>query len=310
MEPLCPPVLLLIFNRPDHTAQVMEQIRDAEPPKLFVGADGPRANHPDDAERCEQARDLATQVDWDCEVHTLFRDENLGCKEAVSSAITWFFEHVDEGILLEDDCIPSQSFFPFCEYILDEYRNDTRVSMVSGQNPLGTWNVDKSSYHFSSFGGIWGWATWSSMWQMYEIEEEAKAPWFVREVLKGALREEIQVTIRNRGVQRALTGELDSWAYQWFYARLLNHTVSAVPSRNLVSNIGFGEQATHTTNAEDQRGQRKLRELEFPLESPMGVFPDRKYDQKWFEEVRGISSNLLNRTLQKLKIKVRRYINK
>lgn len=151
-----PPVLLLIFNRPNLTAQVMDQIRQAEPPRLFVGADGPRAGHPEDAERCEEAREVATRVDWDCEVHTLFRDENLGTKEAISSAITWFFAHVEAGIILEDDCVPANSFFQFSGSLLETYRHDDRIVMISGNNPLTPWRNKEQSYHFSNYGGIWG----------------------------------------------------------------------------------------------------------------------------------------------------------
>jgi hypothetical protein len=271
----------------------MEQIRQAEPTELYIGADGPHADHPDDARRCERAREVATRVEWDCEVRTLFRNKNLGCKEAVSSAITWFFEHVDEGIILEDDCVPDPSFFPYCEYLLEKYRGDTRVSMVSGQNPLGTWKEDECSYHFSNFGGIWGWGTWSSMWQMYEVEEEATSPSHVRKVLETSLGERLQVAVRSQGVQRALTGDLDSWGYQWFYARILNHTLAAVPARNLVTNVGFGKEATHTTNGE--RELQEARSLDFPLTPPVGVFPDREYDRKWFNKTwSSDSGKLLN----------------
>ncbi|MCS3697418.1 glycosyltransferase family 2 protein [Salinibacter ruber] len=296
------PILLLIFNRPDHTAQVLEQIREVKPPLLFVGADGPRPDNPDDAEQCEQAREVATRVDWDCEVHTLFRDENLGCKKAVSSAITWFFDHIEEGIILEDDCVPDPSFFPYCECLLQEYRGDARVSMVSGQNPLGTWGENESSYHFSNFGGIWGWATWSDMWQMYEIDDEAKGPQFVRKVLGGALGDKVQSIVRSRGVERVLSKNLDSWDYKWFYARLLNHTVSAVPSCNLVSNIGFGKEATHTTQANGRGSRQDLGSLEFPLTHPIGVFPDQEYDREWFERTSGYESGSLVGTLRRKKI--------
>jgi len=296
------PVLLLVFNRPDHTAQVMEQIRQAEPPQLFVGADGPRADHPDDARRCKRAREVATRVEWDCEVRTLFRNENLGCKEAVSSAITWFFEHVDEGIILEDDCVPDPSFFPYCEYLLEKYRGDTRVSMVSGQNLLGTWKEDESSYHFSNFGGIWGWATWSGMWDMYEIDEELKKPEHVRRVLEGALREKLQVVLRSHGVNRALSGELESWDYQWFYARILNRTLAIAPSRNLVSNIGFGTDATHTKQPERKR--QKAQSLSPPFIAPKSVLPDHKYDRKFFEASRGLGKNSILNSLRKRRIEL------
>jgi hypothetical protein len=286
----------------------MERIRQAEPPKLFVGADGPRPDHPDDTKNCEEAREVATRVDWDCEVHTLFRDENLGLKEAVSSAITWFFEHVEKGIILEDDCVPHPTFFPYCENLLERYRGDTRVSMISGQNPLGTWKENEGSYHFSHFGGVWGWATWREMWSMYDIDEDTAGPDYVWKILEGALGDKHQVVLRSRGVNRALSGDLESWAYQWFYARLLNHTLTVAPSRNLITNIGFGETATHTTKANNRR--QESGNIEFPLTPPKVVFPDQKYDREWFRRVRNLNGYSLKRVIKRLKIDTKYYISK
>ena len=128
------PVLFLIFNRPDTTQQVFDEIRKARPEQLYVAADGPRKDQSADYELCKKTRDIIQQVDWDCKVFTCFRDENLGCKRSVSSAIDWFFSHVEEGIILEDDCVPDQSFFPFCQELLEKYRDDTRIMMISGNN--------------------------------------------------------------------------------------------------------------------------------------------------------------------------------
>jgi hypothetical protein len=303
-----PPVLLLIFNRPDLTEQVIDRIRQVEPSELFIAADGPRERFPEDDELCEEAREVATQIDWDCEMHTLFRSANLGLKEAVSSAITWFFEHVEAGIILEDDCVPHHSFFPYCARLLERYQRDTRVSMISGQNPLGTWKENESSYHFSNFGGIWGWATWKDMWNMYEIDEEFRQLDCIWQVLESALGNNIQVVLRSRGVKRALSGELESWDYQWFYARLLNHTLAVAPSRNLVTNIGFGESATHTTQANDRR--QKSSSINFPLISPKVVFPDKVYDREWFLRVRNLHSRSIKNAIKRKKIEAEYYLHK
>jgi hypothetical protein len=142
--PLTAPVLLLIFRRPDTTARVFEAIRAAKPTRLFVSADGPRGGRPEETERCRMARDLATAVDWDCELRTNFRADNAGCKLAVSGGIRWFFDHVDEGIILEDDCLPSQSFFCFCQELLHRYRDDERVMQISGAN-----------FQFGRTHGVW-----------------------------------------------------------------------------------------------------------------------------------------------------------
>jgi hypothetical protein len=152
--------LFLVFNRPDTTSQVFEAIRKARPPKLYVAADGPRLDREGELEKCAQVRAIATAIDWPCELHTLFRDLNQGCKIAVSTAITWFFEHEEQGIILEDDCLPSQSFFLFCQEMLNHYKNDTRVWHVAGVYPFATDSRDCNAYCFSEYSPIWGWATW------------------------------------------------------------------------------------------------------------------------------------------------------
>jgi len=277
-----PPVLLLVFNRPDLTEQVMAKLRTVEPPKLFVGADGPRSNHPEDEKRCEEARRVATQVDWDCEVHTLFRDKNLGCREAISSAITWFFEHVEAGIILEDDCVPAESFFPFCEALLEQYQSDDRVVMVSGNNPLSPWRDSEQDYHFSYYGGIWGWATWRKEWQLYKEASKVNTPATIRRVLSNVLVDSEHVELRTNSVRKAINGDLDSWGFQWFWARILQSKLSIVSSRNLISNVGFGETSTHTTDESNPKANTPLETVSLPLSGPVGMYPDREYDKKWF----------------------------
>ena len=163
-------VLFLVFNRPETTARVFDAIRKARPPRLYVAADGPRTNRPGEAERVEKVRQIATAVDWPCEVNTLFRKDNIGCKRAVSGAITWFFEKEEEGIILEDDTLPSQSFFWFCQELLEIYRDDERIFIISGYNKQDEWNAEKVDYFFSYFGGIWGWASWRRAWKHFDIE--------------------------------------------------------------------------------------------------------------------------------------------
>src|SRR5262249_20722231 len=158
------PVLFLIFNRPNTTARVMEAIRTAGPGRLYVAADGPRDGNADEAKRCAEVRRIATQVDWPCEVQTLFRERNLGCRQAVSSAITWFFEQEQEGIILEDDCLPSPSFFPYCAELLARFRNDERIMCITGCNFQQDMKGYPYSYYFSKYHHVWGWATWRRAW--------------------------------------------------------------------------------------------------------------------------------------------------
>jgi len=166
------PVLFLIFNRSDTTQLVFNEIRKAQPAQLFIAADGPRKDRPEDIENCRKVREIIRQVDWDCSVSTLFRDENLGCKRGVSSAIDWFFSHVDEGIILEDDCVPDPSFFPFCQELLERYRDDERIMVISGDNLQFGRRKSQYSYYFSRCFHLWGWATWKRAWDNYDIKME------------------------------------------------------------------------------------------------------------------------------------------
>ncbi|MBT4484976.1 MAG: hypothetical protein HOC71_15010, partial [Candidatus Latescibacteria bacterium] len=155
MDVFTPPVLFLVFNRPEPTKRVFEQICKVKPKKLFIAADGPRAKSREDREKCCIVRESLSQIDWDCDVKRLYRDDNLGCKRAPASGIEWFFSHVEEGIILEDDCLPAESFFLFCKELLEQYRDDKRIMMISGSNCVETFPID-SSYLFSVYGSIWG----------------------------------------------------------------------------------------------------------------------------------------------------------
>ena len=283
MKLMTPPVLLLIFNRPDHTTQVMDQIREAEPRRLYIGADGPRVDHPDDARRCERAREVATRVDWDCEVHTLFRDENLGCREAVSSAITWFFEQEEEGIILEDDCIPHRTFFSFCEKLLRKYRGDERIMMISGTNVNETWRQKRQSYHFSKFGGIWGWATWKSAWDKYDSSMKEWNNKDCKKYIKQRVGKK-DYKVLQRKYDDAYNNEVDTWDYVWNFYRVINSGLSIVPSKNLVRNIGFGSEATHTKNEQDKRAKRRTYKLKEPYSPPPVLIADKKYDSLQYSE--------------------------
>lgn len=163
-------VLLLIFNRPETTRRVFDQIRAQQPPRLYIAADGARPNRPEEAARCAETRAISTQVDWDCELHLLYRDQNLGCRRAVSEAITWFFEHEEAGIILEDDCLPADSFFYFCDALLEKYRHDERIHAITGTNLQMGKQWGEASYYFSRYTNIWGWASWRRVWKEYDSE--------------------------------------------------------------------------------------------------------------------------------------------
>jgi hypothetical protein len=231
------PILLMVFNRPETTALVFQRIKSMRPTYLFVAADGPRPGVAGELQRCQDARGIATAVDWPCHVQTFFRDRNLGCGLAVSSAITWFFDHVDEGIILEDDCVPSHSFFRFCRELLDFYRQDSEIMHVAGNSFQYGRSRGSASYYFSKYANVWGWASWRRAWKYYDFS--LRPAWELR----------------------------DTWDTQWQLSLERCKGVAVAPNANLVKNIGFGPGATHTKPFE-RPSLLNAEEIEFPLVHP------------------------------------------
>ena len=241
------PVLFLVFNRPETTARVFQSIRQARPRRLYVAADGPRPQVPTDAARCAATRAIATAVDWDCTVTTLFRTRNLGCRMAVSSGITWFFQQVEEGIILEDDTLPVPDFFPFCAALLDYYRDDPRVMHIGGANyQLGARPSD-GSYYFSVFNHIWGWATWRRAWRLYDAAMVGLGALKRNRVLERIFPDPSSQAYWLTAFEKTARAEIDTWDYQWTMTIWNNSGLAVLPGANLVTNIGFGPDATHTT---------------------------------------------------------------
>jgi hypothetical protein len=275
-------VLFLIFNRPDTTAQVFERIRQIKPSKLYVAADAAREGRPDEAQRCAEARAIIDDIDWDCELKTLFRESNLGCKIAVSEAITWFFEQEEYGVILEDDCLPDLSFFQFCEELLIRYKDDDRIGHISGNCFLPGIVKDGLGYDFCSVSHIWGWASWRRVWQNYDVDfpywNEAKTDKNKRKSLFKNLNEEIYFlsflsdTLKgNRGI--------NTWDIQYLYMLRVQNQLSIYPAVNLVTNIGLrSPNATHTTSRKVMKLYVLSQNIDFPLKHPQYVLPNRRID--------------------------------
>jgi len=283
--PLRTPVLLVIFNRPKTTQLVFEAIRQAKPTRLYIAADGPRKNVESDIKNCAETRKIVEQVDWDCKVEILFRNENLNCGVGPSSAFTWFFEHEEEGIILEDDCLPSQSFFWFCQELLEYYRNDSRVMHIGGNNFLNGWRKDKDySYYFSRSGYIWGWATWRRAWEKFDFNIKNYTKAKQADFFQYYFLNPIEKIYRLRKFNKTMASKtVDWWDYQWDFARYSNSGLAIVPNTNLVKNIGFGDLATHTTNVNSQSSSMEANDIQFPLDHPPFLIRDVVSDKRYFK---------------------------
>jgi hypothetical protein len=271
---LSTPVAFIIFNRPDVTARVFAEIAKARPPKLLVIADGPRADRAGEAALCAQTRAIIEQVDWPCEVLTQYSDRNLGCRRRVSSGLNWVFEMVEEAIILEDDCLPDQSFFRFCEELLTRYRDDLRVMQISGDNFHFGQGDQRYSYYFSRRSHIWGWASWRRAWNHYDVRMSQWPQFRDGAWLAQLLGGEQAVRRWRRNFDAVYEGRVDTWDYQWTFAIWSHDGLVIQPTRNLVSNIGFGPRATHT-KLRGQLANMVTESLDFPLRHPPKVAHDR-----------------------------------
>lgn len=280
--PLQTAVLFLVFNRPDTTQQVFEAIRQAKPPRLYVSADGPRANSKSETQQVERVRQIATAVDWECEVKTLFREENLGCKLAVSSGIDWFFQHEEQGIILEDDCLPSRAFFEFCATMLNFYKYNNQIYSVSGTNFSKT--EREFGHVFSKYALMWGWATWADRWQKYSLNPKDHP----LVIFKNWWSKPIALFYWLLIYKDVASGSIDTWDYQWILTHWRMNALSCRPSHNLVGNIGFGVDATHSVNLNSPmanlcvyQGNEKFIRALSPIEPDrmMGLEDDRIWAQ-------------------------------
>lgn len=239
-------VLFLVFNRPDTTEQVFNAIRQAKPPRLYVAADGPRSGRPNEAEQVEKVRRIATSVDWPCEVKVLFQKENLGCKLAVVQAIDWFFTHEQQGIVLEDDCLPHSDFFIYCETLLERYSTDERVWAITGDNFQNGRRRGEASYYFSRFNHAWGWASWRRAWSKRDMEMRFWPKWKQSSEWVDWLPDKFERKYWENNFDLVFRNEIDTWDFQWTASVWFNQGLTITPNVNLIRNIGFGKDATHT----------------------------------------------------------------
>jgi hypothetical protein len=274
-------VLFLIFNRPDTTARVFEQIKAARPPRLYIAADGPRVNHPAEALLCNETRAVVSNIDWDCQVKTLFRAENLGCKNAMSSAIDWFFEQEVEGIILEDDCLPSNSFFHYCDTLLEKYRFDTRIRHIAGSNLQRGTKWGDASIYFTNQTHVWGWASWKRVWQDYDKDLKQYSEEDAPGKLSNIFTDPFVIEEWTKFFRQLKAGEIDTWDFQLAFLNFFNNGLSVNPNVNLITNIGFRDDATHTLASDSPYANIPLEEL-WEISYPTYILPEKKADYAIF----------------------------
>lgn len=273
------PVLFIIFNRLNTTRRVFEAIRRNRPEYLYIAADGPRIGVASDREQCKEVREwVLNHIDWECEIQTRFLAENIGCKLGPSEAIHWFFQEVEAGIILEDDCLPNNSFFRFCEENLERYRDDDRISIVSGNNfqPIQPMSIT-ADYYFSIFPSTWGWATWKRTWENYDIDIRGWHSIDQTKFLNSLFREKSYRNYWKQTFTDYATGKgAATWDFQFYFHTMRKGQLAIIPKANLVSNIGHGELATHTTVKDSILADLPTYEIRFPLNHPEEIV--RNYD--------------------------------
>ena len=282
---LSTPVAFIIFNRPDTTERVFEAIRQAKPLKLLVVADGPRTDRPGEVEKCVATRAVIDRVDWECEVITNYSDINLGCKRRVSSGIDWVFSLVEEAIILEDDCLPAASFFQFCQALLEKYRHDDRIMHIDGTSLQFGQTRTPYSYYFSKYAGIWGWASWRRAWQNYDVDLKSWEEFKMSQAIESVHINPYEQKYWSEILDRVYQGKIDTWDYQWNYACWSQGGLAVVPEVNLITNIGFRPDATHTHH-DSRLSALPLSEIS-QLEHPRFVIAHREADKYIFDIAMG-----------------------
>lgn len=272
------PILVMAFNRPDHLAVLLDRLREAEPQRVYVAVDGPRPDRDGEEARVRQCQELVGSINWSCEVHTLFQDSNLGCGLGVTTAISWFFEHEERGIILEDDIIPDLSFFPYCEELLDRYEHDERVFAISGCNFVPPEHQSRPDlpYRFSQVPHIWGWATWRRSWAKHRLDIAGWQDDFSIPTLWSRVDHSIPSTVYWASTFELLARkEVDTWDGQLVLAAMVDDVWTATSNVNLIRNIGFDEQATHTLV--DRHDLQPVEPVGLPL-ADVPVTQDRRAD--------------------------------
>lgn len=276
------PVVMIVFNRPDTTRRVFEQVRMVKPSKIYVVSDAPREYRNGEKEKVTEVRQyIETHIDWECEKQFVYADENMGCQNRVASGLDFVFQREEEAIILEDDCVPSMDFFWFCKEMLLRYKDDERIMQISGCNLVPEYRVD-TQYLFSIFCSIWGWATWRRAWEKFDFSMK-EYPEFRKKKIIYHLFPESAAQIIEGEMDRVYDGRMNSWAYRWLLARMVYSGLGIVPAVNLIKNIGVGrDDATHTK--ENSNYQFNMSSMKFPISFQKTVYRDYGYEKALAEK--------------------------
>jgi hypothetical protein len=283
MNPFDVPIVFMIFNRPDLTQKVFNMLRQIRPDRLYVVADGPRPSVASDAVQCAQTRAIIETIDWPCELIKDYSEGNLGCKTRPYSGITNAFGHFDRAIILEDDCIPHPDFFVYCRQLLDRYADHKKIMHIGGTQLLSFTGSMKTSYFFSQAPLVWGWATWKRAWDLYDVTIK---DWDLNksQVLdRLAIHQDTKQSIIN-AIEKTRDGLIDAWDYQWLACILIHEGLCAIPAKNLISNCGFDQRATHTRDSANAFSKRRLSGMVFPMVHPDSQELDTHWNRRWLEK--------------------------
>lgn len=298
------PILLIVFNRPHLTAKVLDSLLALQPDTLYVAADGPRQNNSSDIKRCSETRGLIkSKITWPCQLKTRFLNENKGCGKAVSEAISWFFSENEQGIILEDDCLPDPSFYTFCEQLLLKYKSNEEIMHIGGANFQDGKKRGDGSYYFSSEIHVWGWASWKRAWNTFDYNISDLQQFTATDKIKKYYQDKTIIRYWYNIFQRMQTHEIDTWDYQWRYAIWKSGGLAIIPQKNLVSNIGFGADATHTT-ATASSDNVPSQAIDNVLVHPAAIIRDTAADQYTFDHhyrPNSIKNSLMTRVRSKIK---------
>lgn len=277
-EQLMTPIVLMIFNRPDTTEQVFAQIAKVRPLKLLVIGDGPRLHKIGEDELVRATRAIINKINWPCEILTNFSNKNLGCKDRIASGLDWVFENVEEAIILEDDCLPNLTFFKFCEEMLNKYKKDNRIAMISGNNFLFKNISINTSYYFSRYTHVWGWATWRRAWLNYDVSMSNWPTLKQQQLIRLFTNNNFEALFWTYSFDMTYDNKINTWDYQWQFSTWSQNQLSIMPSVNLVSNIGFDSRATHTLRS-SILSKIPTEDINFPLSHPNIVVPNYLADR-------------------------------